>query len=205
GFTRGSTSACGSEIEVVEIQSSIVTTLSATAPVLAGSAVHDSATLSSFASGAGGQATYTVYSDAACTNAVGSGGTKTVANGIVPDSNNVTLNTPGKYYWQVVYSGDTPTSTPAGTGCTRGSTSACGSEIEVVEIQSSIVTLLSSGDGGSVISGSAVHDSVTLSSFATGAGGQVTYTVYSDSSCTNAVASGGTKTVTNGIAPNSDD
>src|SRR5205823_348893 len=142
------------------------------------------------------QATYTVYSDSASTIAVGSGVTKTVLNGVVPDSNNVTLNTSGKYYWQVVYSGDTPTSTPAGTGFTRGSTSACGSEIEVVEIQSSIVTTLSAT--APVLAGSAVHDSATLSSFATGAAGQATYTVYSDSACTNSVGSGGTKTGTNG-------
>src|SRR5205814_948610 len=170
-----------------------------------GTPVHDSATLSSYATGAAGQATYTVYSDSGCSIAVGSGGTKTVANGVVPDSGDVTLNRAGKYYWQVVYSGDTPTSTPVGTGFTRGSTSACGSEIEVVEVQSSIVTLLSSGNGATVISGSSVHDSATLSSFATGAGGQVTYTVYSDPTCTTPVASGGTKTVANGGAPNSDD
>src|SRR5205823_12507595 len=129
------------------------------------------------------QATYTVYSDSASTIAVGSGVTKTVLNGVVPDSSPVTLNTAGKYYWQVVYSGDTPTSTPVGTGFTRGSTSACGSEIEVMQIQSSIVTTLSATTP--VLVGAAVHDSATPSSYGSATGGQATDTVYRYSDCTN--------------------
>src|SRR5206468_11651488 len=46
--------------------------------------------------------------------------------------------------------------------------------------------------------GSTVHDSATLSGATSGAGGTVTYTVYTDSSCTTSFAAGGTKTVTGG-------
>jgi uncharacterized repeat protein (TIGR01451 family) len=53
--------------------------------------------------------------------------------------------------------------------------------------------------------GDKVHDSATLSGATANAGGKVTYSVYSDSSCTRKFAGGGTVTVTNGAVPNSSD
>ena len=72
-----------------------------------------------------------------------------------------------------------------------------------------IETVLSGGDQTgpaiTVPAGTPVHDSVTLggASIAT-AGGTVTYTVYSDSSCETVVATAGTKSVTGGVVPGSD-
>jgi hypothetical protein len=92
--------------------------------VPAGTPVTDSATLAGTnAASAGGTVTYTVYSDSACTTAVGNGGTKAVTGGAVGNSDAVTLSTPGTYYWQAAYSGDT---------LNNGSVSACGSETETV-------------------------------------------------------------------------
>jgi uncharacterized repeat protein (TIGR01451 family) len=71
-----------------------------------GVVVHDSATMSGQTVDAGGTVTYSVYSDIGCTNKVADGGTVTVADGVVPDSNNVTFDNPGTYYWQAKYSGD---------------------------------------------------------------------------------------------------
>jgi uncharacterized repeat protein (TIGR01451 family) len=71
-----------------------------------GAIVHDSATLSHATPDAGGTVTYTVYSDSACTTKFADGGTVDVTNGSVPNSNNVTFNQPGTYYWQASYSGD---------------------------------------------------------------------------------------------------
>jgi uncharacterized repeat protein (TIGR01451 family) len=61
--------------------------------------------------------TYSVYSDNSCTNKVADGGTVDVTNGSVPNSNDVTFNTPGTYYWQASYSGDT-NNEPAVSTCT---------------------------------------------------------------------------------------
>jgi len=170
----------------------VATTLSSNS-VSIGTAVHDSATLSGVTSDAGGTVTYTVYSNNTCTTSVASGGTKTVTNGIVPDSDAVTFNSAGTFYWQASYSGDANNSS---------ATSDCTSEQLVVNPNApTIATVLSDT---SVAIGTAVHDSATLSGATANAGGTVTYTVYSDSSCTTSVASGGTKTVTNGVVPDSD-
>lgn len=100
-----------------------------TGPVItvpSGTAVTDSATLAGLnTSTAGGTVTYTVYSDANCTVVFASAGTKTVTNGIVPDSDPVTFVSPATYYWQAAYSGDT---------LNNPSKSLCGSEQVIVKV-----------------------------------------------------------------------
>jgi hypothetical protein len=88
------------------------TTLSAN-PITVGGSVHDSATLTGATSDAGGTVEYRYYSSqAACqadTNPPTGGtsaGTKTVTNGVVPDSDTVTFNSTGTFYWAAFYSGD---------------------------------------------------------------------------------------------------
>jgi hypothetical protein len=81
--------------------------------IFSGASATDSATLSGAnASTAGGTVTYTVYSYDSWgswgfghKSSVAGGGTFTVANGAVPNSNPVTLPQ-GLYVWQVSYSGD---------------------------------------------------------------------------------------------------
>lgn len=89
----------------IKLDPTITTTLSATSAAV-GSTVHDSATLSGASSDAGGTVTYTVYTDNACSQGAQSAGTKNVTNGIVPDSDGITFNSAGDYYWQAAYSGD---------------------------------------------------------------------------------------------------
>jgi hypothetical protein len=101
---------------------SISTSLSSSS-VEVGTAVHDSSTLTNASINAGGTVTYTVYTDTACSQGAQSAGTKTVTNGVVPDSNPITFDTAGDYYWQAVYSGDTNN---------NGATSLCTSEHLVV-------------------------------------------------------------------------
>jgi len=187
------TSDCTSEQLVVNPNAPTIATVLSDTSVAIGTAVHDSATLSGATGNAGGTVTYTVYSDSSCTTSVASGGTKAVSNGIVPDSDPVSFNSAGTFYWQAAYSGDA-NNDPA--------TSACQSEIVTVNPNApGITTLLSSN---SVAIGGSVHDSATLSGATSNAGGTVTYTVYSNNTCTNAIADAGTKAVTNGIVPDSD-
>ncbi len=192
-----SKSTCGSEVETVTAVTSpvtVTTSLSgggqtgASVSVPSGTAVSDTATLSGTnTSSAAGTVTYTVYSDSACTTSAGNGGTMTVSGGVVPASDPVTLGTPGTYYWQASYSGDS-TNAP--------SKSTCGSEVETVTAVTSPVTVTTSLSGGgqtgasvAVPSGTAVSDTATLSgSNAATAGGTVTYNVYSDSNCTQQLA-----------------
>jgi hypothetical protein len=170
----------------------ISTTLSAN-PVTVGATVHDSATLTGATSNAGGTVTYTVYSNDTCTANPQDAGTKTVTNGQVPDSDPITFNSAGDFYWQAVYSGDANN---------NGATSDCTSEHLVVnKARPSIATELSAT---SVSIGTTVHDSATLTGATSNAGGTVTYTVYSNDTCTDNPQDAGTKTVTNGQVPDSD-
>ena len=70
--------------------------------------------------------TYTVFDNNTCTaNAnTRSGGSVTVTNGTVPDSNTLVFNTAGDFYWQAAYGGDNNN---------LAATSACTSEHLVVE------------------------------------------------------------------------
>ena len=111
------TSGCNDEkVTVAPSGPSITTQLSASAGNV-GLSVHDTAKLAGATADAGGTVTYTVYSDSACTSKVADAGTVTVTNGAVPDSNAITFNTPGMYYWQASYSGDA-NNKPATSACT---------------------------------------------------------------------------------------
>ena len=96
-----------------------------TIAVAPGTAVTDSSTLTGTdASSATGTVTYDVYSDSHCTTAVNAGPAETITTpGTLPDSGAVTLNTPGTYYWQASYSGDS---------ANVASTAPCGLEVETV-------------------------------------------------------------------------
>jgi hypothetical protein len=169
----------------------ITTTLSASSITVGGSA-HDSATLTGATSNAGGTVTYTVYTDNACTLGARDAGTKTVSGGVVPDSNSLTFNTVGTFYWQAVYSGDVNNAP---------STSVCTSEVLVVnKANPSIATLLSAS---SITVGDSAHDSATLTGATSNAGGTVTYTVYTNNTCTAGARDAGTKTVAGGVVPDS--
>lgn len=149
---NGATSICSTEQLVVNLNSpTIATTLSATS-VDVGSQVHDSATLTGATSNAGGSVTYTAYTNNLCTLGAQSGGTKTVTNGVVPDSNNITFNTAGDYYWQAVYSGDSNN---------NGATSTCADEHLVVNKVTPTISTTPNPSSGNI--GAILNDTATVS------------------------------------------
>jgi hypothetical protein len=169
-----------------------ITTLLSGTTVNIGDSVHDSATLSGATAHAGGTVTYSAYAGANnCTGTDLLNSTKTVTDGVVPDSDAISFNAAGSYSFQAVYSGDANN---------NGATSVCSTEQLLVKTNPSISTTLS---GTSVDVGSTVHDSATLSGATSDAGGTVTYTVYSNSGCSQGTRDAGTVTVTNGTVPNS--
>jgi hypothetical protein len=161
-------------------------------PVSVGATVHDSATLTGATATAGGTVTYTVYTNNTCTANPQDAGTKTVTNAVVPDSDPITFNSAGDFYWQAVYSGDA-NNNPASSVCTS-------EHLVVNKRNPTIATTLSAT---SVTIGSTVHDSATLTGATSDAGGTVTYTVYTNNTCTANPQDAGTKTVTNGVVPDS--
>ncbi len=188
---NGPTSVCSTEQLLVKTTPKITTTLS-TVQVVVGGTVHDSSVLLGATADAGGTVKYTAYSDSACSLNARDAGTKTVTNGIVPDSDSLQFNSAGIFYWQAVYSGDANN---------NGATSVCTDELLTVNKASpSIATTLSDT---AVALGASVHDSAALTGASADAGGTVTYTVYSDNQCTKDARDAGTKTVVNGAVPDS--
>lgn len=151
----------------------IATTLSSN-PITVGGSVHDSATLSGASSTTPtGTVTYTVYTDNACTLGAQSAGTKTLASdGTIPDSDAITFNTAGTFYWQAVYSGDSNNNT---------ATSPCTSETLVVNKAQPTV--------------STAQDLIPNDSFTLGSGfgtptGTITFSLYSPTNVNNATCTG---------------
>ncbi len=98
-----------------------------------GTNVSDTATFAGgTGSGATGTVTYSVYSDSGCTVLVGPPDTESITTpGTLPPSGTVTINTPGTYFVQASYSGDS-NNAPSQT--------ACGSETETIQTSGSTTT-----------------------------------------------------------------
>ncbi|MGD0863612.1 MAG: hypothetical protein ABSA21_12815, partial [Candidatus Limnocylindrales bacterium] len=99
---------------------SVTTQLSETSPVAIGTTVHDSATINNATGNAGGTISYGLYSDASCKTLVAdlTPSPATVVSGVAPDSNAITFNSAGTWYWQATYSGDANNSGPVSSACT---------------------------------------------------------------------------------------
>src|SRR5262249_41724976 len=196
--TTAPPTACASEpLSAGFAAPTIATTLSASSIAVGGS-VHDSATLSGQTATAGGTVTYAVYTNNTCTSLASvqpSPATVTVTNGVVPNSADTAFSSAGTFFWQAAYSGD------ANNGA---ATSACTSEqLTVGKASPTIATTLSPS---SITVRGRVHDSATLSGETATAGGTVTYTVFTNNTCTtqaSAQPSPATVTVTNAVVPNS--
>ncbi|MBX4192391.1 hypothetical protein KW798_02800 [Candidatus Parcubacteria bacterium] len=88
------------------VNTSISTDLSSSS-IKVGTAVFDTAVLNNKTTDAGGTVTYKVYTNTSCTQNAQNAGVKTVSNGSVPNSDSITFNNVGTFYWQAAYSGDT--------------------------------------------------------------------------------------------------
>jgi hypothetical protein len=185
---NGATSAC--EPLTVATGVTITTTLSATT-VTIGASVTDSATLSGQTAAAGGTVTYNEFANGTC-SAPGpiAMSTVTVTNGVVPNSGAFPTNRTGSFSFQAAYSGDANN---------NGATSPC----EPFTVNMTTPTLTTTVSATSVVLGSSVFDTATLSgSF--NAGGTVTYTLYNGGTCSGTgSAVGSPVTVTGGVVPNS--
>jgi hypothetical protein len=180
--------------------------------------VTDKATITGpNSSTAGGNVTYSLYSDGNChTLVAGSTSTKAVTAGVAAASTAIGHLLPNNhvYYWKVTYSGQTTTHNSPGQ-------SLCGDETLTFGTppQPAVSTLASNltSNGGQQGSSITVPQGGTLQVTdqallvgGTGAVGNMTYTVYTNSLCSDVgssaqtatqYASLGTVAVTNGVAP----
>jgi hypothetical protein len=104
GIFSNAESAC-MPVAATASSTSISTTLSTTS-VLAGSTVHESATLIGATANASGTVAYNVYTNNSCTTSLVGAGVRTVTNATVPNSDSLLFNNAGTFYWRAVYSGD---------------------------------------------------------------------------------------------------
>nr|MBA2699091.1 hypothetical protein [Nocardioidaceae bacterium] len=162
-------------------------------PMRPGGTAFGTATLSGATGNAGGAATYTVYADNGCATQVVPNQTsvKTVTNGVILASTPLTFSQAGVFYWRVVYAGD------ASNG---GATSACVALTVSATATSALNLVLAPAP---VVAGGGVIGTATLSGVTGTAGGSVTYTVFTDNTCTTQVIPNqtSTRTVSNGIVP----
>ena len=177
------------------------------AHVAIGTVAYDTADLDGNTANAGGTATYYVEKgDATCSIAGATSlGTKNVASGVVPDSDNYTFTSAGTYEFWAVYSGDANND---------GATSTCLSETVIVDAnRTTISTQVKNdaddsniADGAHVAIGTVAYDTADLDGNTANAGGTATYYVEKgDATCSIAGATSlGTKNVASGVVPDSD-
>ncbi len=176
----GPCGAAGENDQVTKLRPSITTSLvgggqnGASITVGLGAAVHDTANLHDATADAGGTVTYAVFDNDECAgDPFADAGTKTVVNGVVPDSNAVIFDETGTFYWQAIYSGDANN---------ESATSSCKSEI--VTVSSNIPSISTTASAG-ILLGAEIHDSAHLTGTFNGTG-TITFKLYGpdDANCT---------------------
>jgi hypothetical protein len=190
-----SKSSCGSENVVIgQNGPTITTTLSADTGNI-GDTVHDGSTLHGATSDAAGTVKYAVYSSLSACNAGTytvpggtSAGSKTVAAGLVPDSDGVTFTDSGTYYWRAFYSGDSNNT---------GNSSACSEEILVIGPNHPTLTTDTDPDSGNI--GDTLTDSGILTGTATGTGTVTFYLFDPNTACSTAGTGAVYSSVVSGI------
>ena len=180
----------------------IATHLSASTVAIGGS-VHDSAALTGATATAGGIVMYLVYDNDTCSSSnsglVTTLGPVGVTNGSVPDSPDWTATvSAGTYYVVASYSGDA-NNTAAASGCTA----------EPLTVSPDRPTISTQLSATTVAVGDSVYDTAILSGGASNAGGNLTYRVYDNDTCTSSngglVTTLGPVSVINGSVPDSPD
>lgn len=142
-----------------------------------------------------GTVTYTFFSNGNCVTGTVVGSpfvAKLGAHGTVPYSSNQGPLGAGSYAFRATYSGD-------------ANYVSVTSDCEPFTVAVPSLSITTSLSATRTIVGSPVHDSATLQGQTASAGGQATYSVYKDSSCTSFVQNVGTVNVTNGSVPDSPD
>ncbi len=148
-------------------------------------ALSDTATLSGGTSDATGTITFTLYDNDTCTHAVGTA--SATVNGADGDqyvsSPAIVVSATGTYHWIASYvSGDTSKN--------ANTISTCGAPNENPVVNPRPTTLTTNVGGPFVLGADgtvALSDTATLSGGTSGAGGTITFMLFSDSACSNQV------------------
>ena len=164
--------------------------------VALGSSVTDQATVSGTGAGTPtGTVTFTLFSNSTCSGTGGAAGKGTLASGVANSSSQGPL-TAGAYSFEATYSGDSNYQSSVG-GCEPFTVNQA--------VSQTVTTVQSGGQTVTAVSvGSSVTDQATVSG--TGAGtptGTVTFTFYSNGTCSGTGSPAGTGTLASGVATSS--
>jgi uncharacterized repeat protein (TIGR01451 family) len=165
--------------------------------VALGSSVTDQATVSGTGAGTPtGTVSFTFFSNATCTGTGTAAGTNPLASGVANSSSEGPLSAAGSYSFQASYNGDTNYQGSTGT-CEPFTVTKAGSQtITAVQQRGATVT--------SVALGSSVSDQATVSGIGAGAPtGTVTFTFFTNSTCTATGTAAGTGSLASGVANSS--
>lgn len=191
----GSTSTCEGPVTVSKLSTSVITTsIQPSASITVGQTVHDTASLGgTTTANAVGTVTYTLYGGGFCAGSVLGTSIVPVTNANVPDSKNFVINNygTGSDSFKAVYSGDA-NNVPSAPAC------------EVLTVAQAIPSISTTliPPTPTILVGQKFTDTATLSSATATAGGSVTYTVFTDSSCLLPTSVTVKVTVINGKVPN---
>ena len=198
GASSPCTAGTNEQLTVTKASPTIATTLSSSS-IAAGTTANDTSALSGAGGSTGsGTVAYSYYTNSTCTTGQVAAGTVTVpVSGIVPNSNVITFNSVGTFYWQAVYSGDTNNN-----GASSPCTAVSNEQLTVTKASPTIATTLSSS---SITAGTTANDTSALSGAGSSTGsGTVAYSYYTNNTCTTGQVAAGTVTVpVSGIVPNS--
>ena len=156
---NGASSPCtatnNEQLTVTKASPTISTTLSA-ATITVGGTAHDTSNLTGDVADTGaGTVAYSYYTNNTCTTGQVAVNTVTVpTSGNVPNSNTVTFNSAGTFYWQAVYSGDTNNN-----GASSPCTATNNEQLTVNKASPTITTALSSG---TITTGGTANDTSNL-------------------------------------------
>jgi uncharacterized repeat protein (TIGR01451 family) len=151
-------------------------------------ALSDTATLSGGTSDATGTITFKLYSDDSCQTQVGGDVTTTVnhgADGKNYISPSITVTAAGTYHWVASFSSDDPEKN-------ADTTTDCGAPNENPVVNARETSLTTDAGGPFVLGANgtvALNDTATLSGGTSGAGGTITFMLFSDAACANQVGS----------------
>lgn len=159
---------------------------------LIGTAVHANASVASSTASTSptGTVDFQLYNGTTCSGAVTAQNGVALVNGVA-ESATTTIPVGGLSY-RAHYNGQTDIYTGSDSNCVA---------ITANQFSPTITNTLSAT---SVVVGSSVYDTASLSNVSANASGTVTYRIYSDNSCTTLWQTAGAKIVTNGSVPNSD-
>jgi hypothetical protein len=177
---------------VTQAVTHLTTQLSA-ASVQVGGAFHDTATLMGATTNAGGTVDFKLFKGGSCLPKPLSDSVVTVTNGVVPPSPTYTaLSNSISPFMAVLatYSGDLNN---------EGAQSTC----ELINVTLAHPTLTTTISPRTVKNGQTFSDAAQLYGATSNAGGEVTYTLYSDGACGNRTTSSDNEFVVNGQVPSS--